>query len=117
MNRKEKLILLTTILVISIIIAGGIGALALNNHFQVERQNLLQAQQLKKQKAAEAQQAALDEQQKTIDSTKSFQLQMCLDSVDSWYNLNSTGAHTQDYWDLLNTNRQQQIDECKLRGQ
>lgn len=69
---------------------------------------------------------SMEEQKRQLDAQNSAEeaeritklnLNNCLDNVNKWYAENSIGYRSNEYWNQLNTMKQQQITECQLRNQ
>ncbi len=74
-----------------------------NKKIQDEQQTIQQAEQ------------NLEQVQITEEEVRQENLEICLDDVNKWYQENAQGNHPYEYWNQLNTMRQQEMDECELR--
>jgi len=112
---KQETILLQNIkskawwgIILSTLVFIGAASLTVYGNYldsQEEQQVQIEARQQQQQADADAQAA----------SSQQLLLNSCLDSIDTWYNENSKGLNTDEYWDRLLEQRKQYTSECYAR--
>jgi Tfp pilus assembly protein PilE len=107
MKRRRKTINLMVVAAIVLSLGAGIAYFSYYRHVQQENRAKVEAAQQTEQAAQRSKQIDAEVEQNLLNT--------CLDNVTKWYNDNSTGLHPQAYWDTLNTERAQQVQECQIR--